>query len=485
MTPIEKSSRALEECWVPEPKEPRLALAKTPLDLKVEEAWAAFLANQIKRATRLCHTMISELQVRRREGGLVLQAHGEFLLILAKCYVLSEETESLAQNYAESALYYLTDRPNRDETERLLFELNIKRGKFHLKNGSYEAACIVLGKALRAVPKDRELVRLLGQALERSGEMREAALLYNKHSEDQEFFDRREALFIRLLERGKTHFLNENFDLAYFLLDAADRIHPDNAELAFALGDVRTVFGDIQGALTYYRRVQADFLSSTSSLKDASRTLFNICLLRGQALNKQKLFPNALYFLKGACLIDSKNKAAVGLLIEVFFALGDEQEALAHYDKMVQSLPPPFTLEPEIYIKILLIKGRALYDKKDFKRAHDLIEQAYQMATSRLETILLLGDILEAQDEDETATLLYRKALLIYPDNEELKSRKSRVEEERILGPILLNFGENEAKEDFNEDVEGKEGNGELLKEGESVFKGGFGESHKKGSQSC
>jgi tetratricopeptide (TPR) repeat protein len=298
---------------------------------RVKLAWTAFLANEIKEAVKVAHTSLRMINERAKN-----QAYGELLFLLAKSYaILRGDADFEVADYAERArYYYLTDPASQKEVERFLFDIYVKRGRVDLEKASYESAQFSLERAHQIDSSDLELARILGEAFEGCEKYKEAARLYCKYPDDPTLTARREALFARLLPAAKALFLEGHYSQAADQLEAADVIHPKDAQLPFLLGDVWMALGDKRKALAHYRRAQPNFLVDRREC-----TLFDIYLARGKQLYEQEEHASAKIFLSGAHAIVPKNLDLILILGDNFEILGDERSAYDLYTEALLLFP--------------------------------------------------------------------------------------------------------------------------------------------------
>jgi tetratricopeptide (TPR) repeat protein len=284
------------------------------------------------------------------------------------------------------------------------------RGDAHLSLGNYEKAVQDATDEMRLSPKEAESYKIRAAAYRKLGKLKEAEA-------DEKTFDTMsrptgagvqqaadqtpEQKLDQLLEAGKKHFDNQEYDAAINIYGEVLELIGSDSKSAFAIYFIRGRSfyekGDLDSALKDYNTVIMQ-----------SPDLANGYVFRGEIYLKRKQYESALKDFTKALELDSKDLLAYRRRSEVYYLTQE-------YDNAIKDATEVLKIDPKYqsgwYYRAVsyLEKGdyqSAVGDFNEFIKLEPSVAHAFE---SRAEALRKLGKVKEAEADEKKAAELKLK----------------------------------------------------------------------------
>lgn len=209
-----------------------------------------------------------------------------------------------------------------------------------------------------------------------------------------------EALFFHLL--GDLHNDGQNPDAAIYYYNRAQELEPDNVLLHKKLGLAYQGCND-----------KANATRSLEKVVDAGAADFDTLYSLAHLYTDRAEYMRALYYYKELLKEAPQNPYIHSNMAYILFKMDDHDGAIQEYRRAIQDGDDSVWTAT-----VAQTLGTIYYQvKDDLEGAEKMFQMAYQLDSSNLESLIMLGDIYTEQGNFEAAVRTYEYLLRVDPEN--------------------------------------------------------------------
>ncbi|WP_457643606.1 tetratricopeptide repeat protein [Persephonella sp.] len=279
------------------------------------------------------------------------------------------------KKYTEAEKNYLKalkiDPDLRKELGPKLGEIYLSQGEIYFKQKKYRRAIKELKKAIRYLGNRQDILRMLAESYEKSGDMK-TALSYYKKIKSGKAKEKEAQLYLKLGEeayrKGSYFTALKHFNRAISInKNLESRLRDKIIDSYIKIADRYLKNGEYSKAITYYQKA----INMDKSIYDRIKNrLFESYKKYGIQLFKHGQYQTALKYLKKAEELGNKDPQLNYYLGELFFREGNYKKALKYFEKYAEEKPS----DPEILKRLAFIHAKLGNLKKARMYAEKLLK---------------------------------------------------------------------------------------------------------------